>query len=255
MLKKSRLLKKHRLVLLIKLSPVAILHQIIWLNNDQVRLGGKTKRKKSATNWPVRPVYWAVWPVPRAVWPVSRLVWLVRPIDLGDPPRLKLELGRALKSSCLNMRRRELRRSRRDDQTKSRMQSQHQHLVSSRMFAHVKVIVLLCHIQGWLLYCFGHIHVITHLWIKIGCICNLITFNILLCIQVVYRLDQLLLATIWSTKIFIAARRVKRARSKIQNIYSRGGVPQAYHTLKREDCNIYASKSWWNNKWRSTQPN
>ena len=146
MLKKSRLLKKHRLVLLIKLSPIAILHQIIWLNNDQVRLGGKSKRKKSATNWPVRPVHWAVWPVPRAVWPVSRLVWPVHPIDLGDPPRLKLEQDRALKSSWLNMRRKELARSRRDGQTKSRTQSQHQRLVSNHIFAHVKIIVLLCHI-------------------------------------------------------------------------------------------------------------
>jgi len=34
--------------------------------------------------------------------------------------------------------------------------------------------------------------------------------------------------------ILIAARRVRRTRTKIQNTYSRGGVPQVYLTLKKE---------------------
>ena len=181
----------------------------------------------------------------------------MHPIDLGDSPRLKLEQGRALKSSWLNMRRKELPRSRRDGQTKSRTQSQHQRLVSNQIFAHVKVIVLLCHIQGWLLHCLGHIPVITHLWIIIGCICNLITFNILLCIQVVYHLDRLLLATIWSKEIFIAARRVKRARSQIKNIYSRGPrwCPSGLsHTQKRRLQRMRKQESM-EQKWRSSQPN
>jgi len=33
-----------------QIDPIAILHQIIWLNNDQVRLGGKTRRKKLTAN-------------------------------------------------------------------------------------------------------------------------------------------------------------------------------------------------------------
>jgi len=56
---------------------------------------------------------------------------------------------------------------------------------------------LLCQIQGQLLQDFVRILVITHLQIIVECICGLITFNILLCIQVVYHQGQLLLVTIW----------------------------------------------------------
>ena len=51
-------------------------------------------------------------------------------------------------------------------------------------------------------------------------------FNIVLCIQIILlHEDRLLLTMIWSKKILIAAKRMRRARSKIQNIYSRGGAP------------------------------
>jgi len=60
------------------------------------------------------------------------------------------------------------------------------------------------------LHCFGHIPIITHIWITVGCICNLIMFNILLYIQVVYHHDRVLLVTIWSKEILVAARRVRR---------------------------------------------
>jgi len=33
-----------------QIDPIAILRQIIWLNNDQVLLGGKTRRKKPTAN-------------------------------------------------------------------------------------------------------------------------------------------------------------------------------------------------------------
>ena len=41
-------------------------------------------------------------------------------------------------------------------------------------------------------------------------------------------------------KMLIAAKRMRRARSKIQNIYSRGGVPQACLILRSEGCNVCA---------------
>ena len=88
-------------------------------------------------------------------------------------------------------------------------------------------------------------------WIIVGCIYNHILFNILLCIQtMLHHKDRLLLATIWSKEIFIAVRRMRREQSQIQNIYSRGGVPQAYLTLKREDCNGCARRNPWNSKRR-----
>jgi hypothetical protein len=68
----------------------------------------------------------------------TRLVWSVcRNIEI--PPRLKLAQGWASKSSWSSMRRRELPRSRRDDQMKLRMQIRYQHFVSNRIFAHIKV--------------------------------------------------------------------------------------------------------------------
>ena len=119
---------------------------------------------------------------------------------------------------------------------KPKVPSQSQHLASNRILSYIKIIVLLCQILGRLLHDFGHILIIINFWIKVGCICNHTIFNILLCTQVVFHKDRL--AIIWSKKILIAAKRVRRTWRKIQNIYSRGGVPQAYLTPK--SCNICA---------------
>ena len=147
------------------------------------------------------------------------------------------------------MRRREPPRSRRDDQTKSRMQSQHQYLVSNRILNHVKIIMLLYHIQGRLLHDFGRILIIIHLWIIVGCICSHIIFNILLYIQIMHCHEyRLLLAIIWSSKMLIAARRKRRARSKTQSIYSPGGVPQACLMLRSGGGNVCARRRQWSNK-------
>ena len=91
--------------------------------------------------------------------------------------------------------------------------------------------MLLCYTQDQLFHGFGRILLIIHLWIIVGCIYNHIIINILLCIQIVSPKDRL--AIIWSKRILIAARRVRKAWSKIQNIYSRGGVPHAYLTQNR----------------------
>ena len=144
------------------------------------------------------------------------------------------------------MRWRELSRSRRNDQIKPKIPNQRQHPVSNRILAYVKVIVLLRQILNRLLHGSGHILVIIHLWIIVGCICNYIIFNILLCIQIVFRKDRL--AIIWSKKTLIAARRVRRTWRKIQSTYSWGGVPPVYLTLKREGCNVCVIKKRWSNK-------
>jgi len=134
-----------------------------------------------------------------------------------------------------------------------RCEVKHQLLVSNRTIVHVKVIVLLCNIQDRLLHGFGWILVLIRLWIIMEYICSLILFNILLYIQiVVHHKDWLLLAIIWSKRIYIAVRRVRRAWSKIRDTYSRGGVPQAYLTLKKEGCNGCA-RSPWNSKGRLYQ--
>ena len=36
-----------------QIDPIAILHQIIWLNNNQVRLGGKARRRRPTASRPV----------------------------------------------------------------------------------------------------------------------------------------------------------------------------------------------------------
>ena len=149
------------------------------------------------------------------------------------------------------MRRRELSRSRRNGQRKPKVPNQCQHLVSNQILTYVKVMVLLRQIMSRLLHGSGHILVIIHLWIIVGYICNHIIFNILLCIQIVFHKDRL--AIIWSRKTLIAAMRVRRTWRRIQSTYSRGGVPQAYLTLKREGCNVCASKNRWSNKWRLSQ--
>ena len=77
---------------------------------------------------------------------------------------------------------------------KPKVTSQRQHLVSNQILTYIKVIVLLRQILSRLLHGYGHILVIIHLWIIVGCICNYIIFNILLYIQVVTpHKDQLLL--------------------------------------------------------------
>ena len=67
-----------------------------------------------------------------------------------------------------------------------------------------------------------------------------------------YYKDRLLLAIIRSSKMLITARRMRRAWSKIQSIYSRGVVPQACLILGSEGCNVCARRQW-NNKWRPCQ--
>ena len=119
----------------------------------------------------------------------------------------------------------ELLRRRRSSQVKPRIWDHDRNFKSNRFVDHIKVIML-SRIMGRLLP--GFILTFIRPWITVGCICNHITFNILLCIQIMLHYqNRLLLAIIWSSKMLIAARRMRRARSKIQSIYSRGGVPQA----------------------------
>jgi len=68
-----------------------------------------------------------------------------------------------------------------------------------------------------------------------------------------YHKDRLLQAIIRSSKMLIAVRRMRRAKSKIQSIYSRGGVPQACLILRSEGCNVCARRSQWSDKWRLCQ--
>ena len=149
------------------------------------------------------------------------------------------------------MRSKELLRRRRSSQVKPRIWDHHLNLKSNQFVVHIKVIMLL-QIMGWLLP--GFILIFIRRWIIVGCISNHITFNILLCIQIMlHHKDRLLLAIIWSKKILVATRRVERTRSKIQGTYSKCGVPQTCLIPKNKDCNIYASKNRWSNKWRSSQ--
>ena len=137
------------------------------------------------------------------------------------------------------------RRNRWDGQAKLRMRY-HQDLASNWILVRFKIIVLLCHTQDQWFHDFDRILLIIYLWIIVEYIYNHIIVNILLCIQAVSPKDRL--AIIWSKRILIAARRVRRTRRKIQSTYSRGGVPQAYLTPRREDCNVCASKNRWSNK-------
>ena len=154
------------------------------------------------------------------------------------------------------MKKKELIRNRRSNQIKLKIQIHHRIIVSNRLLMFNKIIMLLRHIHlvGRLLHGSGRILTITHLWIIVECICIHILFNILLYIQVMVPLkDRLLLAIIWSSKMLIAARRMRRTRSKTQSIYSRGGVPQACLILRSEGCNVCARRRQWNNKWRPCQ--
>ena len=121
--------------------------------------------------------------------------------------RNKKKKGRVSKSSWPSTRKRKLSRGKRNDQMKPKVPSQSQHLAGNRILTYIKIIVLLCQILGRLLHSFGHILIIIHLWIIVGCIRNHIIFNIFLCIQIVFHKDRL--AIIWSKKILIAARRVR----------------------------------------------
>jgi hypothetical protein len=122
------------------------------------------------------------------------------------------------------MRRRELPRNRRGSWTRPRIWSLQRNIRSNQILIQVKVIVW--HSMARLLHGIAGILTFIRPWIIVECICNHIIFNILLCIQIMlHHKDRLSLAIIWSKKILIAAKRMRRARSKIQNIYSRGGAP------------------------------
>ena len=158
-----------------------------------------------------------------------------------------IEQGRVSKSSWPNMRRREPLRGRRDSKTKLRMRNHHQGIKSNRNLTQVKVIMHL--LVNRLLHGIAGIPTFIRLWIIVGCICNHITFNILLYLQIMlHHKDRLLPAMIWSKKILIAAKRMRRTQSKIQSTYSRGGVPQSCLIPKSEDCNVCARRKQWSNK-------
>ena len=164
-------------------------------------------------------------------------------MNLGTPP--KSRQGQVLRKFWPNMRKRGVLRDRRGDQAKQRILVHRQNIKSNR----VKVIML--HLVDRLLHSIASILTFIHRWIIVGCICSHIIFNILLCIQIMhYYKDRLLLAIIRSSKMLIEAMRMGRARSKIQSIYSRGGVPQACLILRSEGYNVCARRSRWNSKWR-----
>ena len=145
------------------------------------------------------------------------------------------------------MRRKEPSRRRRGSKLKSRIQSYRQSIKNNRILTLDKVIKLLCHLISQLLHGIAGILVIC-LWIIVGCTCSHIIFVILLYIQVLLHKDRLVI--IWSKKTLIAAKSVRRAQNKIQNIYSRGGVPQACLTPKKENYNGCVRRSPWTSKRR-----
>ena len=149
------------------------------------------------------------------------------------------------------MRSKELLRSRRSDQVKPRIWVHHQNFKRNRFVVHIKVIIMGRLFPGFTL-------IFIRLWIIVGCICNHITFSILLYIQIMFHhKDRLLLAMIWSKETLVAARRVEGTRSKIRGTYSRGGISQGVSQTclipKNEDCNVCASRNRWSNMWRSSQ--
>ena len=149
------------------------------------------------------------------------------------------------------MRRRGLLRDRKDDQARSRIRSPHRSIRSNRVLIKDKVIR---HPMGRLLHGIAGFLNLICLCIIVGFICNHIIFNILLCIQIMlYHKDRLFLAMIWSNRILIAAKRMRKAQNKTQIIFSRSGVLQACLTLRSEGCNGCARRSLWNNKWRLYQ--
>ena len=145
------------------------------------------------------------------------------------------------------------RRSRWDGRTNLRMRKHIQNLASNWILVHLKVTVLLCHTQDRFLHGFDRILVIIRLWIIIWCTCNHMVYNILFHIQsMIHHNDRLLLIVIWPRLVHVL-NSVRIIANKVLSIHSRGGVPQAYLTLKRERCNVCANKSRWSNKWRSSQ--
>ena len=101
-------------------------------------------------------------PVRQPVWLVQRPVWPVHPVSLEILPRPRTKQGRALKSLWPNMRRKEPPRSRRDGQTKLKIQSHRSSITCNRI---LKVIMLLCHVHltDRLLHGFGRILIVIHL--------------------------------------------------------------------------------------------
>ena len=53
---------------------------------------------------------------------------------------------------------------------------------------------------------------------------------------------------IWSNRILIATKQMRKAQSETQNIYSRSGVLQAYLIPRRESCSVCARRRQWSNK-------
>jgi len=94
----------------------------------------------------------------------------------GNSSEVKNKTRPIFKEALAKYERREPPRNRGDGQTKPRMRSHNQDLVSNRILVHVKVIVLLCHTQGRLLHGFGCILVIIRLWIIVGCIYYAVLF-------------------------------------------------------------------------------
>ena len=85
-----------------------------------------------------------------------------------------------------------------------KMQNHHQNLKTNRILAYIKVTVLLHHTYylDWLLHGFGQILAVIHLWIIVECICDHISFNILINIQIMeHHKDRLLLTIIWSKSV------------------------------------------------------
>ena len=142
------------------------------------------------------------------------------------------------------MRRRELLR--RGDQVKSKIRSPQQNIRSNQTLIQDKLIR---HPMNRLLRGMAGFHTLICLWIIVGFICNHIIFNIIICIQIMlYHKDRLFLATIWPNRILIAAKRMRKAQSETQNIYSRSGVLQACLIPRRESCSVCARRRQWSNK-------
>ena len=112
---------------------------------------------------------------------------------------------------------------------------------------------MLCHTQDRSLHGFGRILVIIRIWIITWCTCNYMVYNILFHIQsTVHHNDRLLLMVIWPRSVHVL-NKVRIIANKVLSIHSRGGVPQAYLTLKRGGFNECARKSLWINKRRLYQ--
>ena len=104
------------------------------------------------------------------------------------------------------------------------------------------------HLVSRLLQGFGRILAIIHLWIIAECICNHISFNIILHLQIMeHHKDRLLLIMIWSEVYLLMVKEVRTTRNKKTSVCSRVDVPQTYLTIKRGGCSGRASKNQWSN--------